>query len=93
MPRFSKFHVLYSDAPGAPRKYRHIAACPSEDGTFYEVHIFEGDSIQRDPDFKAEVTGHEYYIHPTLESAEKDADDEKNRSLSSGWQLQNPLNR
>jgi len=80
--------VLYSDEPGAARKYRHIVACRSEDGTFYEVRIFESDALQRDPDFKAETYGAEYYIHPTSESADKDADDERNRSLAAGWQLQ-----
>lgn len=85
MPRFSRFHVLYSGNPSPHHKFRHIAAGPSEDGTFYEVRIFEGDEIQTDPDFNAIGLGSEYYSHETKEAADKDADSERDRGLATGW--------
>jgi hypothetical protein len=92
MPRFNRFHVLYFAQPSHGRKYRHIVAGPSEDGTFYEVRIFEGEVVQMDPDFKAR-TGVEYYSHDTKEAAEKDADSERDRSLAAGWVLYSPESR
>ena len=91
MPRFSRFHVLYSGnpTPAPGRKFRQIVAGPSEDRTFYEVRIFEGDSVQKDPDFNA-VRGMEYYSHDTAEAADKDADQERDRSVASGWVLFDP---
>ncbi len=91
MPRFSRFHVLYSGAPlPAPgRKFRQIVAGPSEDGTFHEVRIFEGDSVQKNPDFNA-IRSAEYYSHDTAEAADKDADHERDRSLAAGWVLYDP---
>src|ERR1700721_932047 len=46
MPRFSRFHVLYSGnpTPSPGRKFRQIVAGPSEDRTFSEERIFGGDS-------------------------------------------------
>jgi hypothetical protein len=90
MPRFSRFHVLYSDTPKPGRKYRQIVAGQSEDHTFYEVRIFEGDVVQMEPDFNAVGTGAEYYSHATREAAEKDADAERDRSLAAGWLLYSP---
>lgn len=86
MPRFSRFHVLYSADPKPGRRYRQIVAGPSADHTFYEVRIFEGDSVQKDPDFNA-ITGMEYYSHDSGEAANKDADQERDRSLAAGWIL------
>jgi len=86
MARFSRFHVLYSGDPKPGRKYRQIVAGPSEDHTFYEVRIFEGDSVQMNPDFNA-VMGAEYYSHDSGEAADKDADQERDRSLGKGWIL------
>ena len=90
MPRFSRFHVLYTDTPKPGRKYRQIVAGPSDDCTFYEVRIFEGEVIQIDPDFNAVGTGSEYYSHVTGEEAEKDADTERDKSLAAGWLLYSP---
>ncbi|MGA9461174.1 MAG: hypothetical protein WBV28_00180 [Terracidiphilus sp.] len=87
MPRFNRFHVLYSDHPSPGRKYRQIVAGPSDDGTFYEVRIFEGEVVQMDPDFNVVGTGAEYYSHDTKEAAENDADTERDRSLAAGWML------
>jgi hypothetical protein len=94
MPRFSRFHVLYSGNPTPPpgRKFRQIVAGPSEDRTFYEVRIFEGDSVQKDPDFNA-VRGMEYYSHDSAEAADKDADQERDRSVAAGWVLFDPSGR
>lgn len=78
--------MLYSGDPKPGRKYRQIVAGPSSDQTFYEVHIFEGDSVVMDPDFNA-ITGMEYYSHDTGEAADKDADQERDRSLAAGWIL------
>jgi len=86
MARFSRFHVLYSGTLGPGRKFRQIVAGPSEDHTFYEVRIFEGDSVQMDPDFNA-LGGVEYYSHDTVEAADRDADAERDRSLAAGWLL------
>ena len=85
MLRFSRFHVLYSGTPSPGRKYRQIVAGASDDGTFYEVRIFEGEVVQMDPDFNAAGNGVEYYPHQTQEAAEKDADAERDRSLAAGW--------
>ena len=71
MPRFSRFHVLYSDTPKPGRKYRQIVAGPSDDRTFYEVRILEGEVVQMDPDFNAVGTGAEYYSHATGERRTK----------------------
>ena len=90
MPRFSRFHVLYSSTPKPGRKYRQIVAGPSEDHTFFEVRLFEGEVIQMDPDFKAVGTNAEYYSHATSEQADKDADAERDRSLAAGWILYGP---
>ena len=60
------------------------------DGTFFEVRIFEGEVVQMDPDFNAVGNGAEYYTHQTREAAEKDADEERDRSLAGGWLLYNP---
>jgi hypothetical protein len=87
MPRFSRFHVLYSDTPKPGRKYRQIVAGPSDDRTFYEVRIFEGEVVQMDPDFNAIGAGAEYYSHATGEEADKDADAERDKSLEAGWLL------
>ena len=87
MPRFSRFHVLYSGTANAGRKFRQIVAGVSDDGTFYEVRIFEGEAVQMDPDFNAVGSAAEYYTHPTKEAAEKDADAERDRSLAAGWLL------
>ena len=87
MSRFNRFHVLYSGSPGPGRKYRHIVAGPSDDRTFYEVRIFEGEVIQMNPDFNAAGSGTEYYSHETREAAEKDADAERDRSIAAGWLL------
>jgi len=92
MARFSRFHVLYSGAPSPGKKFRQIVAGPSEDRTFYEVRIFEGDSVQMDPDFNV-VGGVEYYSHDSVEAADKDADAERDRSLASGWVLYDGKNR
>ena len=86
MSRFSRFHVLYSAEPKPGRKYRQIVAGPSEDLLFYEVRIFEGDSVQMNPDFNA-ITGMEYYSHDTVDAANKDVDQERDRSLAAGWIL------
>ncbi len=91
MVKFSRFHVLYSGAPGDGRKYRQIVASASDDGTFYEVRIFEGKVIKVDPDFKAEGSEAEYYNHPTEEAANKDADGERDKSLADGWLLHDPI--
>jgi hypothetical protein len=93
MPRFSRFHVLYSETPKPGRKFRQIVAGPSDDRTFFEVRIFEGESVQMDPDFNAAGPGVEYYSHPTGEEANKDADAERDRSLAAGWLLYNPETR
>jgi len=88
MSRFSRFHVLCWGAPNPSpgRKFRQIVAGPSEDRTFYEVHIFEGDEVRKAPDFNV-MRGGEYYPHDTAEAADKDADQERDRSLGSGWVL------
>jgi hypothetical protein len=91
MAQFSRFHVLCSSEPGPGRKYRQIVASASEDGTFYEVRIFEGSSVKMDPDFKTEGINAEYYTHPTREAADKDADEERDRGLAKGWVLQDPV--
>jgi hypothetical protein len=78
--------VLCSGTSAPGRKFRQIVAGPSQDRTFYEVRIFEGDSVRMDPDFNA-LGGVEYYSHDTVEAADKDADAERNRSLASGWVL------
>lgn len=93
MARFSRFHVLYSDSPKPGKKYRHIVAGPSDDGTFYEVRIFEGDAVQTDPDFNAVGTDSEYYAHSTADAADKDADGERDRSLAAGWITYSMTNR
>jgi hypothetical protein len=85
MPRFSRFHVLYSSAAIPSRRFRQIVSGASDDGTFYEVRIFEGEMVQMDPDFNAVGNGAEYYTHPTQEAADKDADEERDRSLATGW--------
>jgi hypothetical protein len=90
MPRFSRFHVLCSDSPKRGRKYRQIVAGPSDDRTFHEVRIFEGEVVQLDPDFNAVGTDAEYYSHATAEEADKDADAERDRSLATGWRLYSP---
>src|SRR5579863_9555903 len=90
MPRFSRFHVLYGGSSSPGRKYRQIVSGPSDDGTFFEVRIFEGEAIQMDPDFNAVGIGAEYYSHPTAGEADQDADAERDRSLASGWMLHNP---
>jgi hypothetical protein len=90
MPRFSRFHVLYFDTAKLGRRYRQIVAGPSDDGTFYEVRIFEGEVVQMDPDFKAAGTDTEYYPHATGEAANKDADQECDRGLAAGWLPYNP---
>ncbi|HEX4283622.1 MAG TPA: hypothetical protein VHZ28_00930 [Terracidiphilus sp.] len=90
MPRFSRFHVLYGGSPSPGRKYRHIVAGASEDGTFFEVRIFEADAVQMEPDFNAVGTDSEYYSHATENEANKDADSERDKSLAAGWQLYKP---
>ena len=93
MAKFSRFHVLYSDVPGSGQRYRQIVAMRSDDGTFYEVRIFEGKVVQMDPDFSAEGGGGGYYIHETIEAADNDADAERDRSLAAGWLLYSPPGR
>jgi hypothetical protein len=90
MAKFNRFHVLYSDVPGPSQRYRQIVAMRSNDGTFYEVRIFEGKVVQMDPDFSAEGSGAEYYMHETMEAADADADAERDRSLEAGWLLYSP---
>jgi hypothetical protein len=90
MPRFSRFHVLCSGSPSSGQKYRQIVSRPSDDGTFFEVRIFEGEVVQMDPDFNAEGNGAEYYSHDSGAAADKDADEERDRSLAAGWILYSP---
>ena len=42
------------------------------------------------PDFNAEGNGAEYYSHDTGAAADKDADEERDRSLAAGWILYSP---
>jgi hypothetical protein len=85
MPIFSRFYVLYSTNPQPGHKFRQITARPSDDGSHFEVRIFGGDVIQTDPSFIANNPDAEYYSHTTAESANKDADEERDRSLTEGW--------
>lgn len=90
MAQFSRFHVLYSGEPGPGRRYRQVVSRRSDDGTFFEVRIFEGEVVQMEPNFKQLGDGAEYYTHNTKEEADKDADEERDRSLAAGWLAYNP---
>jgi hypothetical protein len=85
MRQFSRFYVFYSGEPGPGRRYRQIVSRPSDDGEHYEVSIFEGEVVQTDPNFSALGDGAEYYTHNSQAEADKDADEERDKTLALGW--------
>jgi hypothetical protein len=87
MGKFSRFYVFHSEAPEPGHKYRQVVAHRSDDGSAFEVRIFQGDVIRTEPDFKGETADAEHYFHATEEAANKDADDERDRCLATGWVL------
>lgn len=87
MPQFTRFHVLYNEQMEPRQKYWQITARPSDDASFFEVRMFGGEVIEKDPNFKAENDDAEYSRHLTEESANKEADDERDHRLAAGWNL------
>jgi hypothetical protein len=66
---YSEVHlnrVLYNARPEPGHRYRQIVVVEKEQ---FEVRIFEGDVVQRDPKFMANNSDAEMYFHPTLKSA------------------------
>jgi hypothetical protein len=74
--------------PGSKPVFRQITVVEREQ---FEVRIFSGDVVQKDPKFIAETSDAEVYFHPSLQGAIKDAESEFQQSVSSGeWQPYHP---
>lgn len=87
MRTFTRFHVLYKQDPEQKGQYWQITAGPSDDGSRFEVRMFGGDVIQSDPEFETNNPDAECYTHLNKESANQDADNERDRRLATGWLL------
>lgn len=86
MPQFIRHYVLYKESPESGQQYWQIAARPTDDYSSFEVRQFGGEVIQSDP-FAQENPDAEYTFHPTEESANKEADDERDQRIAAGWSL------
>ena len=89
---YSQVHlnlVAYKNQPpGSKPVYRQIAVVEPEQ---FEVRIFEGEVVQKDPKFLAENSDAEVYFHQKLQDAVNDANSEFQQSVSTGeWQPYNP---
>lgn len=74
---------------GALPTYRQIAVVEMEQ---FQVRIFSGDVVQKDPKFIANSANAEVYFHPTLKAAVSDAESEFKQSVDSGeWLPYNPV--
>lgn len=76
------YHVLYERGGKSVTRYRQIAVVEKEQ---YEVRIFEGDLVQTNPEFIADCSDAEVRLHPTLDSAKAEADNEVRESVSDRW--------
>jgi hypothetical protein len=72
--------VLYKQE--ANNRYRQIVVVEMRQ---FEVRIFEGDVIRRDPRFLANSASAEQYSHPNLSAALDDAEVEFRKSVEDGW--------
>jgi len=82
---YSELHanyVAYKTEAGK-RRFRQIAVVEKEQ---FEVRIFEGNVVQREPKFIAESTDAEVYFHPNVKDAIADAEKEFKESFANGWQ-------
>ncbi len=57
----------------------------------FEIHVREGDVIQRDPTFFATSSDAEVYFHSRLNEALADAETEFQNSVEAGWIPYNPI--
>jgi hypothetical protein len=74
---------------GALPTYRQIAIVEMEQ---FQVRIFGGDVVQKDPKFIAETADAEVYFHSTLQAATDDAQKEFKQSVDSGeWLPYDPV--
>jgi hypothetical protein len=84
--------VLYKVDPqggDALPVYRQIAVVELKQ---FQVHIFGGEVVQRDPNFIANCPAAELYLHPTLKSALDDAEKEFKASIDTGeWLPYDPI--
>ena len=77
-------YVLYNKRPLPEHSYRQIVVVEMEQ---FQVYIFGGDVIQRDPRFAADSQDAEVHFHPNLSSALDHAKQEVEKSIADGWTL------
>ena len=82
---YSQVHgnrVFYKTEPKPGNRYKQIVVVEKEK---YELRIFEGEVLQKEPVFDVNNPDAEVYLHDELRTALADARKKSEQSIAEGW--------